>query len=637
MAQITIFPQDPLLKLEIAPAYQWAILPANLNGPDLNRHLLNLEDDGFSLFIPQSANLHSQDLSRWIEKLKEDPYWGAITPMNSSHGFNGLGTSVSPEEMALLEGVLEKWEITDFLDETFFLVKNSVLKLVLSELDFSESLHLMCNQMIWLANRLGFQCLVDQSLCLASGSDFSEKYLAKYHNDLFARVKRFPESHNHLLHWQKSGIASQRRLARQWLCDLRSNKISCLIDLSNLSPVHNGTSQAMLQFLQHLPQDQRFEYRILVNKAGASFHQLKSKYSQYRMFFIGEQMDEAVSTLFFRIGQPWFFADLQRMRSLGVFVADYFLDTISLDCHYIKTPILHFLWEKLAESSDFLVFNSEYTRNIFLRRFSQCHAKTQVCYHSTKLDDYKRNDHLHGTSPEKVLVIGNHLHHKMVDQTVDEILKEFPPESIVCLGIENKKVQSFRSGHLSEEELEKLYSSASVVVFPSVYEGFGFPIFEAVGNNKRVVVRESELVNELLPFLPSNSVQTFKSLDKLNSTLKVAISLKSQTYKLEGLQGKSWLQTHADLIEYFGSAILSQKATPQVLTRWKALKFLDFTDWGITQYYDQSLPSIKNRNIQKLGLLLEHFFLKYYKWSYPLRIAFRLLKRTRSWLRVKNK
>jgi alpha-1,3-rhamnosyl/mannosyltransferase len=38
----------------------------------------------------------------------------------------------------------------------------------------------------------------------------------------------------------------------------------------------------------------------------------------------------------------------------------------------------------------------------------------------------------------------------------------------------------FRTGYLNEESLACLYSSALALVFPSLYEGFGLPVIEAM-------------------------------------------------------------------------------------------------------------------------------------------------------------
>jgi glycosyltransferase involved in cell wall biosynthesis len=52
-------------------------------------------------------------------------------------------------------------------------------------------------------------------------------------------------------------------------------------------------------------------------------------------------------------------------------------------------------------------------------------------------------------------------------------------------------------GHVDEPTLESLYRSASVLVFPSLYEGFGLPLLEAMGHGLPAVVGAAGALPEL--------------------------------------------------------------------------------------------------------------------------------------------
>ena len=112
-------------------------------------------------------------------------------------------------------------------------------------------------------------------------------------------------------------------------------------------------------------------------------------------------------------------------------------------------------------------------------------------------------DKLVGTT--YVLVIGNFYPHKQVrralealsdlgvtivafDSATGPISRARMPRNIVSLG----------SGFLSDDEMDILYREASVVVFPSAYEGFGLPIPDSLDQGTPVIVFDTQVARELI-------------------------------------------------------------------------------------------------------------------------------------------
>jgi alpha-1,3-rhamnosyl/mannosyltransferase len=52
-------------------------------------------------------------------------------------------------------------------------------------------------------------------------------------------------------------------------------------------------------------------------------------------------------------------------------------------------------------------------------------------------------------------------------------------------------------GHVADDELARLYREASVLIFPSRYEGFGLPVLEAMASGTPVVATDDEAVREV--------------------------------------------------------------------------------------------------------------------------------------------
>ncbi len=68
-------------------------------------------------------------------------------------------------------------------------------------------------------------------------------------------------------------------------------------------------------------------------------------------------------------------------------------------------------------------------------------------------------------------------------------------QTISDLGIAQRVI---RTGIVPDDELSKLYREATVFVFPSLYEGFGLPVLEAMASGACVVARSASAMSEVL-------------------------------------------------------------------------------------------------------------------------------------------
>ena len=84
-------------------------------------------------------------------------------------------------------------------------------------------------------------------------------------------------------------------------------------------------------------------------------------------------------------------------------------------------------------------------------------------------------------------LVKNRIEHKLVFVGSGAIPRGLP--------VDDERVQF--KGYVSNEELLVLYKSASLFVFPSFYEGFGFPPLEAMANGCPVVVSNSSSLPEV--------------------------------------------------------------------------------------------------------------------------------------------
>lgn len=112
------------------------------------------------------------------------------------------------------------------------------------------------------------------------------------------------------------------------------------------------------------------------------------------------------------------------------------------------------------------------------------------------------------------------------------------------------------TGHVSKEDLRRLYSSALCLVYPSLYEGFGLPILEAFACNCPVVTSNTSS----LPEVAGNAaimVDPF-SVDSIAQGINKAIKRRKSLIKagIRRLSYFSWRKTALLTLDVYREALL---------------------------------------------------------------------------------
>ena len=166
------------------------------------------------------------------------------------------------------------------------------------------------------------------------------------------------------------------------------------------------------------------------------------------------------------------------------------------------------LIKQFIKESSGLIFNSDFTKNEFLSYYNYDNTKIQVVKPSIERKRfYKRSQR-----EVKILKAKNNIYHDYFltvgnlepRKNYSRLLKAYiklPKEitdryALIIVGagswknklltqkIINLKVRGFNIYHfvniIKEKDLPALYSGAKLFIYPSVYEGFGMPILEAI-------------------------------------------------------------------------------------------------------------------------------------------------------------
>lgn len=122
-----------------------------------------------------------------------------------------------------------------------------------------------------------------------------------------------------------------------------------------------------------------------------------------------------------------------------------------------------------------------------------------------------RNKHKIPSDKPIILHVGHNLTYKNIDGILKAltIVKEKKPFTFVKVGPEftdqqkelvdrfNLKDMLIETGFLSEKELNGLYSISQVLVYPSLFEGFGLPVLEAMNSGLIPVISQGTSLEEI--------------------------------------------------------------------------------------------------------------------------------------------
>jgi glycosyltransferase involved in cell wall biosynthesis len=293
---------------------------------------------------------------------------------------------------------------------------------------------------------------------------------------------------------------------------------SLLLDMRNVGSTYNGTSFAAVGTALGLHRAAiDWDVAILANPEGARFHEFESLFPGWTVYTAQPPSDFNVAL---RLSQPWHIQEMIDLHLAARVNAYLMLDTICWDVVYVAPPHLEGTWQFLAASADGLFFISDFSRQRFRARFpASARTPDVVCHLSFDPSDYTRPELLTAAESEYVLVVGNHLEHKDVSATADLLASAFPLMQIETLGPtrwRSPRVTTHTSGKLAELEVQRLYASARLTVFPSFYEGFGLPVVTALAYGRLLFARASHLLDEVASHCqPRGRLIAYRQRDEL--------------------------------------------------------------------------------------------------------------------------
>lgn len=417
-----------------------------------------------------------------------DPMFGLASPR--SEGFGHSPESAYANFIAIAPRLARYTLVPSLADTAVWIKGNLIAELGGFSGDYTSATDEI-NDLIMRANRCGYRA-VTANRAFAWG-----RVKASAENAL---NERYPERASMLTRH----IQSPAQRAERLLDELHQPDQGRLIafDLSNFGAFHNGTFESGVRLLKAAAQCWPAHVRLaaLMSAKAWQFHGLEGFDRLVRVDPDGDTRFAAV----LRVGQPFHIADLRRMFLHAPVVSAFMLDTISADCGYLSLKFDPSIWAFAFGESDLIFTNSEFTLERIRTRYRIGAAvETCVSRHSLDPTEYAPTAAVSGGTASHVFVVGNQYVHKFVQPTVDAIAKAYPERRILAVGYPDtslppSSVEAHTAGAVDTATFERFYADASVVVFPSHYEGFGFPILHALARRKPIFVRDGLLARELI-------------------------------------------------------------------------------------------------------------------------------------------
>jgi GT2 family glycosyltransferase len=362
------------------------------------------------------------------------------------------------------------------------------------------------NDLILRANKVGYRAvMVNNAFAFHAGSaSFSlrDMNLTAYQG---ANLQKMAHRHAEFLPLVRRYEGSAHFRAEMLLSHVlpsASGRLKLVFDLSSVGPNFNGTNEMSMAIIDGLYErhSSTFEFNVICSLDSFKFHKL-DRYEGLRRHDTEHRTTEKFA-IGIQLGQPFSVHAISVLEDLAVINIFGMLDTIGDDCGYLSiTHQLESLWGHISRHANGMFFNSKFSEQCVIARYPEAQNLSRYArLLPTKLTSYKKGL-VGASSGEHVLIMGNHFAHKASDTTAQILRVAFPTIQFVVMGKENgvsRNVRTYRAGTLGDEQMESLYTRASIVVLPSHVEGFGLGFVHALAARKVVVARDIPATREIL-------------------------------------------------------------------------------------------------------------------------------------------
>lgn len=301
------------------------------------------------------------------------------------------------------------------------------------------------------------------------------------------------------------------------------------IDFSRLPLVYNGTTEYSVNVSRALVRHRGLRWAIIASRPVREAFQL----DDWNVEIVPPERVDRVFDLVFVPHQIYNLAQLKFVTSISLRHAICMLDAIALRCSYLheRAPSRRAVCNVAVAYADALISLSKADADDVRSYYESeglCVAVAPILI--TKDVPPNRG----GTSRRYALVVGNQYRHKAIDLFLDRVLEAVDHIPLVVVADEatqaayhaRRNVEVLASGSIPEERMSSLYENAAVVVFPSLYEGFGLPVLGGLLRSRPVLALDTQVNREVKEAFDAHGEVTL-----VRSHAALADSLRTMTFE----------------------------------------------------------------------------------------------------------
>ena len=232
----------------------------------------------------------------------------------------------------------------------------------------------------------------------------------------------------------------------------------------------------------------------------------------------------------------------------------------------------------VVKNCDHIICISEFSRKDLMENFHFPEDKSTSIYLGTGFDDIFIEPKEVNTP--YIFYPANPYPHKNHDRLIDAFEKfkqDFPqirgnlilsgnPASSLLQRIEKSTAKEFicHVGFLSKSELHEMYQGCKTLFFPSLFEGFGIPIVEALKYKKPIFCSDlsvfRELIGDVATYFNPNSIEEMVQLFRSIFEEKASLTVDSEAYHVI-LKKLNWEECAKNTIKLLKNVANSEMRT----------------------------------------------------------------------------